>query len=83
MKKIIALSLVLTMILALCACGQAPAAESKTPENTGTPADAGTPAADEPVTLRLYTRYSDDDSTKRIDYAVEKLKEEYLQPYRQ
>ena len=77
MKKIIALSLVLTMILALCACGQAPAAESKTPENTGTPADAGTPAADEPVTLRLYTRYSDDDSTKRIDYAVEKLKEEY------
>ena len=77
MKKIIALLLALTMLLALCACGQAPAAESKTPENTDTPADTGTPAADEPVTLRLYTRYSDDDSTKRIDYAIEKLKEEY------
>lgn len=72
MKKIIALLLSLTMIFALCACGQ-----TEAPANAKETEAADASAGSEPVTLRLYTRYSDDDSTKRIDYAIEKLKEEY------
>ena len=74
MKKLITLLLSLTMIFALCACGQT--AEPKA-EEPAAPAAADVAAADEPVTLRLYTRYSDEDNIKRIDYAVEKLKDEY------
>lgn len=76
MKKLITLLLSLTMIFALCACGQTAEPKTEEPAKTDAPA-ADVAAADEPVTLRLYTRYSDEDNIKRIDYAVEKLKDEY------
>ena len=76
MKKLITLLISLTMIFALCACGQTAEPKTEEPAKTDAPA-ADVAAADEPVTLRLYTRYSDEDNIKRIDYAVEKLKEEY------
>ena len=76
MKKLITLLLSLTMIFALCACGQTAEPKAEEPAKTDAPA-ADVAAADEPVTLRLYTRYSDEDNIKRIDYAVEKLKDEY------
>lgn len=76
MKKLITLLISLTMIFALCACGQTAEPKTEEPAKTDAPA-ADVAAADEPVTLRLYTRYSDEDNIKRIDYAVEKLKDEY------
>ena len=76
MKKLITLLISLAMIFALCACGQTAEPKAEEPAKTDAPA-ADVAAADEPVTLRLYTRYSDEDNIKRIDYAVEKLKEEY------
>ena len=75
MKKLITLLLSLTMIFALCACGQTAEPKTEEPAKTDAPA-ADVAAADEPVTLRLYTRYSDEDNIKRIDYAVEKLKDD-------
>lgn len=64
MKKLIALLISLTMIFALCACGQT--AEPKTEEAAKTDAPAADVAVtDAPVTLRLYTRYSDEDNIDR------------------
>lgn len=74
MKKILALILALCMVFALVACGQ-PAAPAETPAETPAEAPAETPA--EEINLRLYVRYSDDDGIPRIDYSLEKLKEEY------
>ena len=70
MKKLIALLISLTMIFALCACGQTAEPKTEEPAKTDSPAE-DVAAADGPVTLRLYTRYSDEDNIKRIDYAVE------------
>ncbi|MBW7456956.1 extracellular solute-binding protein, partial [Paenibacillus sepulcri] len=40
------------------------------------PADPAAPAADEPVKLRIYAAYFDDDTKKPYDYAVAELKKE-------
>lgn len=84
MKKTLSLILALAMLFALAACGNssAPAPTATETKTEDAPAPAEAPAvepapADEPVTLRLYVRYSDDDSVPRIDYAVEHLKEDF------
>ena len=83
MKKVLSWILVLAMMFALAACGGSGTTPS-TPSNNDKPADApadkpaDTPAeapTDEAVTLRFYTRYSDEDTMPRIDYALEHLPE--------
>ena len=74
MKKFLAIILALSMVFALCACG------SKTEAPAPAPAqDAEAPAEDAgptPVTLRVYVRYSDDDTIKPYDYAAACLAED-------
>ncbi len=86
MKKWLCVVLVLSMVL-LCACdsNQNPAPQTDVDtESSGstenlTPEAGEVPEADEehePVTLRVYMRYSDDDTILPYDYMVEKLAEE-------
>ena len=83
MKKFLALMLALIMVMSLAACGskaekpaEAPAAETPAEAPAAeTPAD---PAAEEhePVTLRVYVRYSDDDTILPYDYFAKCLAED-------
>ena len=81
MKKILAFLLAAVMLLSLAACGSEPAEEE-----TPAPAESEAPSGEEPsgeepsgegehepVTLRVYVRYSDDDTILPYDYAVEWL----------
>lgn len=83
MKKTLSLILALIMLFSLAGCGgssapaetqAAPAAEAEAPAEAVAEEPA---AADEPVTLRFYIRYSDDDYIPRVDYAVEHLKDDF------
>ena len=77
MKKLLALLLVLAMTFGLAACGQESAQPSAAPSQSSDPAAEQTGDAEhEPVTLRIYVRYSDDDTILPYDYAVECLKED-------
>lgn len=77
MKKLLALLLVLAMTFGLAACGQESAQPSDAPSQSSDPAAEQTGDAEhEPVTLRIYVRYSDDDTILPYDYAVECLKED-------
>ena len=77
MKKLLALLLVLAMTFGLAACGQESAQPSASPSQSSDPAAEQTGDAEhEPVTLRIYVRYSDDDTILPYDYAVECLKED-------
>lgn len=86
MKKVVALilSFVLCMTM-MVGCASTAKEETKTTEETVTTAPAATevpaateaPAAAEPVTLRIYAQYSDDDTKVPYDYAVEALKVAY------
>ena len=77
MKKLLALLLVLAMTFGLAACGQESAQPSAPPSQSSDPAAEQTGDAEhEPVTLRIYVRYSDDDTILPYDYAVECLKED-------
>lgn len=77
MKKLLALLLVLAMTFGLVACGQESAQPSAAPSQSSDPAAEQTGDAEhEPVTLRIYVRYSDDDTILPYDYAVECLKED-------
>ncbi len=77
MKKLLALLLVLAMTFGLAACGQESAQPSAAPSQSSDPAAEQTGDAEhEPVTLRTYVRYSDDDTILPYDYAVECLKED-------
>lgn len=77
MKKLLALLLVLAMTFGLAACGQERAQPSAAPSQSSDPAAEQTGDAEhEPVTLRIYVRYSDDDTILPYDYAVECLKED-------
>lgn len=76
MKKFLALLLAAAMVFCLAACGT-----TSTPAPTPTPApDAEAPAPEgeehEPVTLRVYVRYSDDDTILPYDYAAACLAED-------
>ena len=84
MKKILAFLLAAVMLLSLAACGSEPAEEE-----TPAPAESEAPSGEEPsgeepsgegehepVTLRVYVRYSDDDTILPYDYAVECLAED-------
>lgn len=82
MKKFLALFLAIVMLTGLAACGGT--AETETPPTPAASDDgAEDPAASgggdgehEPVTLRIYVRYSDDDTILPYDYAVECLAED-------
>lgn len=77
MKKLLALLLVLAMTFGLAACGQESAQPSDAPSQSSDPAAEQTGDAEhETVTLRIYVRYSDDDTILPYDYAVECLKED-------
>ncbi|TVX96650.1 ABC transporter substrate-binding protein [Cohnella terricola] len=75
----IAVALVVTFSLAACGNGKntsnaensAPANTSETESSTET---ASAPANDQPVKLRIYAQYFDDDTKKPYDYAVAELK---------
>jgi len=88
MKKFLSILLVLTMVLSLTACGskeeetattttetKEEAATTETAETTEVAEEAA--PADEKVTLRIYTQYSDDDSKVPYDYAVAELAKAY------
>jgi raffinose/stachyose/melibiose transport system substrate-binding protein len=86
MKKFFSALLVLAMLLGMTACSSSnnkpsndtpsepkePAQES---ESSGGDAAPETKDEHEPVTLRVYVRYSDDDTILPYDYAAECLKE--------
>ena len=68
MKKLLALLLVLAMTFGLAACGQESAQPSDAPSQSSDPAAEQTGDAEhEPVTLRIYVRYSDDDTILPYD----------------
>ena len=79
MKKALALMLALAMIFSLAACGSTDQQPSDAPaQDTGAAQTSEATGGDEhePVTLRIYVRYSDDDTILPYDYAVECLKED-------
>lgn len=80
MKKFLSVMLAAAMVFSLAACssngGQSSAASdpSSQQEDSSSKAESGT--SEEPVTLSVYVRYSDDDTMLPYDYAVERLAEE-------
>ncbi len=74
MKKITALFLALCLISGLAlGCQKAPEPVAATEAQT----EATTEAAPEPVTLRIYAQYADDDTKIPYDYAVAELAKAY------
>lgn len=80
MKRVLALILALVMLCALTACGNSANAPASSSAETSAP--AAEPASDgeasgaeehKPVTLRVYVRYSDDDTILPYDYFAECL----------
>lgn len=77
MKKMTALLLTLLLVVGLFAgCAPTPVASATeaAPEAITTPAAPATP---DPVTLRIYAQYSDDDTKIPYDYAVAELAKAY------
>lgn len=72
MKKLIALLMTLVLLFSMAACGTDQADQAEKDPAEEQPA-AGESAEHEPITLRVYVRYSDDDTIKPYDYAVECL----------
>ena len=63
MKKLLALLLALTMVFALCACGQAAQPAASTPAEAASGDDAA--PAKEAVTINVVTSYGGDDGNRK------------------
>ncbi len=82
-RKAGAIGISVLMALALAACGSNSNNQAATPSVSESPsasvseAPAATPApSEEPVKLRIYAQYADDDTKLPYDYAVAELKKE-------
>mgnify|MGYP000215214192 FL=1 len=79
MKKVLISVMCLIIIVVLAACGSNEEETVSTTTKTETVAPAAEPAKEpeaEPVTLRIYAQYADDDTKTPYDYAVAELKKE-------
>jgi raffinose/stachyose/melibiose transport system substrate-binding protein len=82
-KKLIAYLLAMVLALSLAACGGSTTSTSNTPEadnsaegsSVATDSTAETNADQEPVTLTMYTDYTEESVIAETDYAMEKMKE--------
>lgn len=74
-RKLLALVLMAVMVFSLAACSKtASQSQNSTPAGSGNEAAAGN--SQEPVTLRIYAQYSDEDTKQPLDYAIAELKKE-------
>lgn len=73
-RKLLSIVLLAAMMLSLAACSK-PAAQN--PSASGGNGDSNTGAGgQEPVVLRIYAQYSDEDTKQPLDYAINELKKE-------